>query len=99
MHRGKLVFHQPVDVLLESTKRIRAIVATDVEKLNPPPGTVWQRRNGREWLVTMKEFSSAQVEFLRTSNPVENIEVLDVTLDDIFRDYVRGLSEVDEGAP
>ena len=47
----------------------------------------------------MKDFSPGQVEFLRSNNPVENMQVLPATLDDVFRDYVRGLSEADEVTP
>jgi hypothetical protein len=41
-------------------------------------------------MLTVENFSNTQVEFLRDKNSVENVDVLDLSLDDVFKDYVRG---------
>jgi ABC-2 type transport system ATP-binding protein len=90
LHRGRLLLHEPIDHLLASTKRIRAVMesAADAAAV-APPGTVRQSRIGREWTVTVKDFNPDQLEFVRTRNRVTSVDVEDLTLDDVFRDYVR----------
>ncbi len=95
IHEGRLLLHQPTEKLLETTKRIRAVLH-DSGKLAtvPPPGTVHQQVNGREWTITVKDFSPDQVEFIRSKNDVQQVNVVDLTLDDVFRDYVHATQEV-----
>jgi ABC-2 type transport system ATP-binding protein len=89
LHQGKLLLHQPIDELLGQTKRIRSVVDIDPQKTIAPPGTVREARVGREWTVTVKEFSIDHVEFIRGKNQVTEVDVQDLTLDEVFRDYVR----------
>ena len=56
----------------------------------PPDGTIWQRCQPREWLLTVRGFSPATVEYLHNQYPVAHIEVLDLGLEDVFKDYIRG---------
>ena len=95
IHEGRLLLHRPTDNLLETTKRIRAVLQ-DAGRLATiaPPGTVHQQVRGREWTVTVKDFSPDQVEFIRSKNDVQQVDVVDLTLDDVFRDYVRATQEV-----
>ena len=94
MHEGKLLLHSPIDELLERTKRLRAVFADDVDPAGaatePPPGTVWQQVSGREWLLTVRDFGPDGLEFLRARNRIAHLDVQDVTLDDVFKDVVRG---------
>ena len=89
LHRGKLLLNQPLEHLLEHTKRIRAVFDEPPSQTFAPPGVVRQSRNGREWIVTVRDFSLEQVELIRGKNRVRQIEVQDLTLDQLFRDYVR----------
>jgi ABC-2 type transport system ATP-binding protein len=93
LHKGKLLLHEPVDDLLASTKRIRAVMDDPQQPTTAPPGTLRESRVGREWTVTVKNFSGDQVEFIRGKNRVSQVDVIDLTLDEVFRDYVR--SETD----
>jgi hypothetical protein len=58
-----------------------------------------RKRVGREWTVTVKGFSTDQVEFIGGKNSVTNVEVEDLTLDQVFRDYVRQPTDSPEPAP
>ncbi|HSV13845.1 MAG TPA: ABC transporter ATP-binding protein [Tepidisphaeraceae bacterium] len=89
LHQGKLLLHRPLEQFLETTKRIRSVLEESTATV-APPGTVHQRISGREWIVTVKDFSPDQVEFIRSKNHVQRIDVMNVTLDEAFRDYVRG---------
>ncbi|HUB27356.1 MAG TPA: ABC transporter ATP-binding protein [Tepidisphaeraceae bacterium] len=90
LHEGRLLLHSPIDQLLDKTKRIRAVLKDSARPMATPPGVIWQKANGREWMLTVENFSRTQVEFLRDKNSVENVDVLDLSLDDVFKDYVRG---------
>jgi ABC-2 type transport system ATP-binding protein len=93
LHQGKLLLHEPIDQLLTQTKRIRSVMDESPQKTIAPPGTLRESRLGREWTVTVKNFSADQVDFIRGKNSVTQVDVQDLTLDEVFRDYVRG--EVD----
>ncbi len=89
LHQGRLLLHETVDRLLGATKRIRAVMDETPGKTVAPPGTVRESLIGREWTVTVKDFSGEQVEFMRGQNRITNLDVQDLTLDEVFRDYVR----------
>jgi ABC-2 type transport system ATP-binding protein len=90
IHEGRLLYCGATDALLSGTKRIRAVLRDGTQPGPPPAGTIWQRVEGREWLLTLRDFTPAAVEQLRAGQPLENVEVLDLGLDDIFKDYIRG---------
>jgi ABC-2 type transport system ATP-binding protein len=90
IHEGRLLISSPTDELLSQTKRIRAVLRDGCVPEHTPPGTIWQRLQGREWLMTVREFSPAAVDFVRGKYAPETLEVLDVGLEDLFKDYIRG---------
>ena len=90
LYEGRLLVHRGIDDLLASTKRIRATLIDGQHPSAPPDDMIWQRINGREWLVTVDKFSTEKVEQLRAQNPVEHVEVIDLGLEDLFKDFVRG---------
>jgi ABC-2 type transport system ATP-binding protein len=90
LHEGRLVLHSPVDSLLDHTKRIRAVLEDESSTRQTPPRLLFQTVRGREWTLTVEKFSPDQVEFVRSHNRVSQVEVLDVSLDDVFKDVIRG---------
>ena len=99
MHEGRLLFHRPLDQLLERTKRIRAVLedlpSTDAP-LAMPEGAFRQQRRGREWIVSADDFSPQQVQFIQATHRVRQLDVIDLTLDDIFRDHVRAITDTSD---
>ncbi|HEX3357271.1 MAG TPA: ABC transporter ATP-binding protein [Tepidisphaeraceae bacterium] len=93
MHEGKLLLHAPVDELLDRTKRIRAVLEEENGKHEAPPGMVFQRVRGREWMITVENFRQEQIEFVRSRNRISHLDVQDMSLDDVFKDFVRGQKE------
>jgi hypothetical protein len=93
MHEGKLILHSPVDSLLERTKRIRAVLEDESAAREAPPGFVFQQVRGREWTITVQDFAPEQLDFLRSHNRVSQLDVVDVSLDDVFKDLIRGKKE------
>ncbi len=90
IHEGQLLVYCAVDDLLKRTKRIRAVLHDGSDPSRPPEGMIWQRVQNREWLLTVKDFSAETVERLKATNPLETVEVMDLAMEDIFKDYVRG---------
>lgn len=90
IYEGRLLAHCPTDELLTGTKRIRVVLRDGCVPAKPPVGTIWQRCERREWLLTVRGFSPATLEYLHREYPVENLEVMDLALEDVFKDYVKG---------
>jgi ABC-2 type transport system ATP-binding protein len=93
LHKGRLLLHSPVDELLDRTKRIRAVLEDDSSPRQTPPGLVFQQIHGREWTMTVENFEPGQIEFVRSHNRVSHLDVQDLSLDDVFKDFVRGQKE------
>ncbi len=88
--RGELLTLSSMDNLLKETKRIRGVLRDGCQPKQPPAHTIWQRVQGREWLVTVGNFTSDLPLQLKSTNPVQDVEVIDLTLEDIFKDYIKG---------
>jgi ABC-2 type transport system ATP-binding protein len=87
---GQLLLCGNIDNLLTTTKRLRATLRDGCRPQSVPPGTIYQRVQGREWLLTVRDFAPEKVEQVRATGGVEHVEVLDVGLEDLFKDFVKG---------
>jgi len=90
LYEGKLLVHRGVDELLSSTKRIRATLPDGSRPEQRPEGTIWERVDGREWLVTVGDFSPEKVDQIRAANEVDHVEVIGLGLEDVFKDFIKG---------
>lgn len=99
LYEGKLLVHANLDQLLATTKRICATLRDGCGPQRAPAGTIWQRVQGREWLATVRDFSPEKLQEVRSLEGVEHVEVLDLGLEDLFKDLVKGqrLAEVVTG--
>ena len=87
---GQLVLCGAVDTVREQVKRVRFVLSDGTLPTNIPPEVIYQKLNRREWLVTIHPFSQKLVEQIQAENPVKNATVIDLCLEDIFKDLVRG---------
>ena len=94
MHQGRLLLNAPIDELLDRTKRIHAVLEETNGQPLAPPGMVFQKLQGREWIITVQNFQPDQIEFVRARNRISHLDVQDMSLDDVFKDFVRGQKEV-----
>ena len=93
LFQGRLLVDSPTDELMQNTRRLRVVLEGGVAPeaaLTPPSGTIWQRFERREWLLTVHGFSSGTLEDVRRRFPVERLEVEALGLEDIFKDFIRG---------
>jgi ABC-2 type transport system ATP-binding protein len=90
LRAGRLLVQRDTDELLSSTKRVRAVLADGRLPRWVPEGTVWQSIQRREWLLTIAGFDQTVLERIRSENPVDGVEVSDLGLGELLRDYVTG---------
>jgi ABC-2 type transport system ATP-binding protein len=90
IYEGRLIDHCRTEDLLNGTKRIRAVLRDGCAPGPPPEGTIWQRVQQREWLMTVRGYSPATLEYLRTKYSLDNVEVIDLGLEDVFKDLIKG---------
>ena len=90
LNEGRMLVHRPIDELLSTTKRIRATLVDDRRPQRLPAETIWQRVNGREWLVTVGDFSEEMVRQIRADGAVDHVEVVDLGLEELFKDFIKG---------
>jgi len=93
LRAGKILVHSGVDKLLASVKRIRAVLMDGHLPRWVPDGTVSQSIQRREWLLTVDRFDDSLVDRIRHENPVESVNVFDLNLGEVFKDYILGGAE------
>ncbi|MEL7500460.1 MAG: ABC transporter ATP-binding protein [Planctomycetota bacterium] len=91
LHEGKMLAHRQTENILHDTKCIRFVYDGNAE---PPtlPSTIRSRNDEREWLITVEKFSPLMLEKLASSPGVSCVSVEDMTLEEVYKDYVRGQS-------
>ncbi len=90
LNEGRLLVHRKIDELLTTTKRIQATLRDGSRPERLPAGTIWQRVEGREWLVTVGDFSAEKVQAIRADNAVDHVELVDLGLEDLFKEFIKG---------
>ena len=90
LHEGRLLLHGNLDALLTSTKRICATLRDGCRPKETPEGTIWQRVQGREWTLTVRDFTAEKVQQVRALDAVEHVSVVDLGLEELFKDLIRG---------
>ncbi len=90
LYEGQILVEGNVEQLLATTKRISVTLRDGSRPERPPEGTIWQRVQGREWLATVRDFSPEKERAVRGLECAERVEVVDLDLEELFKDYVKG---------
>ncbi len=90
VNEGRLLLQGNIDALLTSTKRICATLRDGFRPKETPDGTIWQRIQGREWTITVRDFLPEKVQWIQAMDGVENVTVADLGLEELFKDIIRG---------
>ncbi len=93
MNAGRVLVHCSIEELLGTAKRVRAVLHDGRLPDAVPANTIWQRVNRREWLMTVHPFSDETVDRIRHENAVDDVQVSALSLEDLFKDFVRGNRE------
>ena len=87
---GRFAAQGTVDDLRARFKRIRIVLQDGKLPATVPAESVFQRLSRREWTVTVDPFSEALFEQLQVENDAVSADVIDLSLEEIFKDVVRG---------
>ena len=90
LHAGKRLVHTSIDELLGTTKRVEAVLLDGRLPERVLQQTVWQRVDRRNWSMTLHPFDAAMVDTLVEANPISSTTVVDIGLEQIFKDFIRG---------
>ncbi len=90
INEGRMLVQCSIDELLSRTKRIRLALEGD----SPPDGLtemgIFARTDGRECVLTVGDYSDDTVGRLIEFDGVEVIEVSDISLEEAFKDHIKG---------
>ena len=84
---GRIKLSAPLDALKETVKRLRVYFPGEAPADLDVPGALRVRRRGREFLVTVQDFSPAVVQDIQRRYGA-GVDVQDVDLEDLFIEYV-----------
>jgi ABC-2 type transport system ATP-binding protein len=90
LYEGRLLLHGDLDSLLTSTKRICATLGDGFHPQQAPQGTVWQRVQGRQWMLTVRDATPEKVRQVEAMDGVDHVQVVDLGLEELFKDFIRG---------
>ena len=90
LYSGRMLVQRNIDELLASTKRIRATLTGSSPPDKLPVDIIWQNVEGRNWLVTVADFKPEIVQEIGALDGVEHTEIIDIGLEDLFKDFVKG---------
>jgi ABC-2 type transport system ATP-binding protein len=87
---GRLAVQGKVDELRDRIKRLRIVLQDGRLPVSVPAECVFQRISRREWTVTVDPFSDQLFEKLRMENDAVSADIIELNLEEIFKDVVRG---------
>lgn len=90
LYEGQLLLQGNLDSLLNSTKRICATLRDGCQPVLAMEGLIWQRIQGREWTVTVRDFTPEKVQRIQAVEGVQHVGVVDLGLEELFKDFIRG---------
>jgi ABC-2 type transport system ATP-binding protein len=90
LHEGRLLLQGNLDDLLASTKRICATLRDGRPPGQTPEGTIYQQVQGRQWTLTVRDFTPEKVQQVGALEGVEHVSVVELGLEDLFKDFIRG---------
>jgi ABC-2 type transport system ATP-binding protein len=92
IHEGKLRLRGSLESVKLDFKKLRAVYTNVVPDEFPLDGIVRAERNAHQALLTVQKYDPAMDEALR-SHGAETVEVLDLSLEEIFVETVKGERE------
>ena len=93
--RGKLKISMSLQALKSSVKKVRMIFDNQIPEILDIKGILSRKRQGRELSITIENFDDGILEKLKKY--CTKTEVIDLSLQDIFIEYVHKLKREDKG--
>jgi ABC-2 type transport system ATP-binding protein len=90
LHEGRILVHKTLEAMLLDTKRIEAVVVDGRLPECDLPQIIWQHLNRRQWSATVHPFDTSLVRTLDASDAILSSRVEELSLEQIFKDWIRG---------
>lgn len=90
MDKGRLVLIEDVATIHDRVKLMRAVIGDGRLPCWTPTEALWTRLDRREWTLTLYPFERALAEKIAEKNPIVSFDVVDVSLEDVFKQVIRG---------
>jgi ABC-2 type transport system ATP-binding protein len=90
LHEGRLLVHCRTDELLTRTKRVRMVLGEGAPPAELLAGAICQRRQRSECVLTVVDLGRERIEQIAEKSGLKVIEVQDIGLEEVFKDYVTG---------
>ena len=90
INEGRLLVCAGRDALMEKTKRLKVTLKPGSDAFEPPRGTVLADADGQAWILTVHDMPERELVRLRSDNRVERVDVHDLGLEEIFKDFIKG---------
>lgn len=87
---GRFIARGRIDELRSTVKRVQIVLPDGKLPAFVPDQAVFQRLSRRDWTVTVSPFSEDLLEQLLSENNAIGGSVVDLSLEDIFKDLIRG---------
>ncbi|MFO0035820.1 MAG: ABC transporter ATP-binding protein [Planctomycetota bacterium] len=87
---GRFIARGSIDELRSNIKRVQIVLPDGKLPTHIPEQAVFQRLSRRDWTVTVSPFSEDLFEQLLSENHALGGNVVDLSLEDIFKDVIRG---------
>ena len=89
LHKGQLIVRDSLERLKQRTKKLRAVYPDAIPESFDLDGLVRVSRDTHQVLLTVQGFEPAMPELLRQAG-AESVEVIDLSLEEIFVEAVKG---------
>ena len=90
LYEGRLLVQRSIDQLLATTKRIHATITNGRPPQPSTANLVCQQVEGRNWSMTIADFTPDTLQEITALDGVSHAEVIDIGLEDLFKDFVKG---------
>lgn len=90
INKGKLLMCAPQRELVANTKRVAVTLKKDHRPTVTPLGTVLDEMLDERWNLTVHGFSGDTLKSLAQQNDVARCDVEDMSLEEIFKDFIKG---------
>jgi ABC-2 type transport system ATP-binding protein len=87
---GRFIARGSIEDLRSKIKRVQIVLPDGKLPAYIPEQAVFQRLSRRDWTVTVSPFSEELFEQLMSENHAIGGNVVDLSLEDIFKDVIRG---------
>lgn len=87
---GRFIARGRIDELRSTVKRVQIVLPHGKLPTFVPEQAVFQRLSRRDWTVTVSPFSEELLEQILSENNAIGGSVVDLSLEDIFKDLIRG---------